>query len=127
MLQHKNKRWIYLLAILSLLIGGFIYYTFDPSAKGTFFPRCLFLQLTGYKCPGCGSQRALHALLHGDLQEVFSQNAFLLISIPVVLFLFVAKWQRFHHPKLYHFATSRWVIYPLLIATIAWWIGRNIC
>ena len=31
------------------------------------FPPCMFHALTGFSCPGCGSTRAVSALLRGDL------------------------------------------------------------
>ena len=31
------------------------------------YPTCPFLAITGWYCPGCGSLRAVHDLLHGDL------------------------------------------------------------
>ena len=52
------------LVVAALVVFGFIYFALDPS-RSDLFPRCVFLSLTGYKCPGCGSQRAIHALLHG--------------------------------------------------------------
>ena len=61
------RRWlIYGCAALLAVMAGVVYFTFDP-AQEAYFPRCTFLTLTGYQCPGCGSQRALHALLHGDI------------------------------------------------------------
>ena len=38
---------------------------FDPE-KSSFFPKCPLYAFTGFKCPVCGAQRALHAALHGD-------------------------------------------------------------
>ena len=32
---------------------------------------CLHKKLFGFDCPGCGGQRALVMLLHGDLTEAF--------------------------------------------------------
>ena len=57
-------------------------YLFDPSNGG--FPACPFHALTGYLCPGCGSQRALHDLLHGNVGEAFRHNALLVVSIPLL-------------------------------------------
>jgi hypothetical protein len=44
----------------------------DP--EGGLFPACPFHSLTGLYCTGCGSQRALHDLLHLDLSGSFSHN-----------------------------------------------------
>ena len=52
------------LVAVALLCAAGIYYFYDPSLNG-FFPRCPFLSITGWRCPGCGSQRAIHAILHG--------------------------------------------------------------
>ena len=51
-----------------------MFYLFDPEEMAV-FPRCPFLLATGYECPGCGSQRAIHDMLHLDLKSAFSQNA----------------------------------------------------
>ena len=71
--------------------------------------------MTGYKCPGCGSQRAIHAMLHGDALGAIRYNAMLLPAIPVVVLLFVAEFNR-----------ERWMIWGCFIMVTAWWIGRNI-
>jgi hypothetical protein len=85
--QHQNNTtrkilpWILAVGIVSF---GILYYHFDPAVYG-FFPKCPFLSLTGLECPGCGSQRAMHAMIHLNLKEAFSYNPLLVISIPYIL------------------------------------------
>lgn len=67
--------------IVLLIVLGTIYFVFNPS-KTALFPQCPFLLLTGFRCPGCGSQRAIHSLLHLDVVQAFSYNALLVSSIP---------------------------------------------
>jgi len=78
----ERYRWALLGAgVLILGAATYIYYTYDPAAH-SWFPRCPFKALTGLDCPGCGSQRAVHAILHGDFREAFRYNALLLPFIP---------------------------------------------
>jgi len=58
---------------------AFVYF-FNPSTHG-FYPACLFHQLTGLNCPGCGSTRALYALLHGHFQAAWRDNALFMVSL----------------------------------------------
>ena len=39
----------------------------DPMAPPLPLPGCPFLGLTGWFCPGCGSSRAIRALVSGDV------------------------------------------------------------
>lgn len=82
--KNKHSRIIKLLFISVLIILVCLFFTFNP-VKEPFFPRCPFLLLTGWQCPGCGSQRAIHCLLHFDLAQAFSYNQLLVISIPYLL------------------------------------------
>lgn len=45
---------------------------------------CPIHALTGFYCPGCGSTRAVRAVLAGDLPRAFHNNALLVLS-PVIL------------------------------------------
>jgi hypothetical protein len=52
---------------------------------------CAFRLLTGYLCPGCGITHACIAILHGDLQGAFRDNALSVTLLPVLLFYFAVK------------------------------------
>ena len=59
-----------------------LYFALDPARYP--FPRCPLLLLTGRYCPGCGSQRALHALLHGQLARAAGLNLLAVLCVPVL-------------------------------------------
>lgn len=111
--------------IVLLLVFGFIYYAIDP-ATSTAFPRCTFLTLTGYKCPGCGSQRAIHALLNGDIKGALGYNAMLIVAIPWIALCLFAEGQRTRRPRLYERLNAPLLIWLFLVAVLTWWVLRNI-
>ncbi|WP_185816802.1 DUF2752 domain-containing protein [Hymenobacter metallilatus] len=41
--------------------------------------------LTGLHCPGCGTQRALHALLHGRMRAAAGHNLLAALCTPLLL------------------------------------------
>lgn len=57
----------------------------DPTRPGL-FPPCPLHFLTGIYCPGCGSTRALHELLHGHLRAAAGFNLIMLLALPFVLY-----------------------------------------
>ncbi|HEY1661002.1 MAG TPA: DUF2752 domain-containing protein [Verrucomicrobiae bacterium] len=63
-----------------IVCGLAFLYFFNPSTHG-FYPRCLFHQVTGLNCPGCGATRALYALLHGQFQTALRDNALFVVSL----------------------------------------------
>ena len=92
MFTGSNSPRIPLPASRILLMAGFAvcavaalaYFAFDPT-KVAIFPQCLFHQITGLDCPGCGAQRALHALLHGHVIAALQLNAMFVLSLPLAL------------------------------------------
>lgn len=104
-----------------------IYYRFNPAEAG-FFPVCFFRKITGLHCPGCGAQRALHALLHGRFREAFHNNALLLLAMPYLTLGFVLDMRNFLRghgtmPAAYR----RWEIIVVIFVVIClFWILRNI-
>ena len=120
-----RRTLIVILAIAALMVFGFIYYAVDPTSSAL-FPQCGFLTLTGYKCPGCGSQRAIHALLNGDVATAFRYNAMLFIAVPWILLCLFAETQRVRNPRLYARLHPPVLIWLFLAMLLAWWLLRNI-
>jgi len=76
-------------ALWGLLASGAAYlFFFEPGRTG-FFPLCPFRSLTGLRCPGCGTTRALHQLLHGHALAAFELNPLLLLALPVLGILLI--------------------------------------
>ncbi|MFD1467703.1 DUF2752 domain-containing protein [Hymenobacter caeli] len=72
-----------LLGALGLGLGlAAVYFAFDPARHP--FPRCPWQWLTGLYCPGCGSQRAFHALLHGHVGRAAGLNLLAVAYAPVL-------------------------------------------
>ena len=78
-----------LLAVLAMSITAF-YFFWNPS-ENSFLPSCPFKNLTGFYCPGCGGQRAFHALLHGRFTEAFHDNFLIFIIIPVAFYKIIPE------------------------------------
>jgi hypothetical protein len=108
-----------------LALGAAYLYIFEPGKSG-FFPSCPFRALTGFTCPGCGSTRGLHCLLHGDLVSAFEFNPLLILSLPFLLYALVrytsaavrgqpVKWNQLD-------AKYIWVV---LAAILSFWVFRN--
>jgi len=69
---------------VAVLVGIYFYSRFNPEDY-RFFPKCPVQFLTGYKCPGCGSQRAFYHLFQGNITTAFRYNPLLLALIPYLL------------------------------------------
>jgi hypothetical protein len=79
------------LLVLSVLgiAAVYVLYTFNP-AKSAFYAPCPFHALTGLYCPGCGSLRALHHLLHGHWVTAFGLNPLMVLSLPFLGYSFLS-------------------------------------
>ena len=79
--------------------------------------------LIGWDCPGCGSLRAMHALLHGRIARAWAYNAMVFFALPAMVLFFIADSRRC--PA----GLRRVMRHPLtawLAAVIAWGVGRNL-
>jgi hypothetical protein len=122
-LKAKYVLWLgALAAVLTYL------YLNNPASGDAYFPSCPFNSLTGLQCPGCGSQRAIHHLLHLNFDEALNQNALLVVSIPYILggFAFdylkpqstrALKWRKLLYGKR--------AIYVVVILVLCFSIYRN--
>jgi len=71
----------FFLASALLLACAAILYFFNPAHFG-FYPTCTFYKTTGLLCPGCGTLRAMHQLLHGHIEAAFRFNALFVSALP---------------------------------------------
>jgi hypothetical protein len=81
--EIRNRRLFFAAQLAVVLCAMAILYRFDPTspAASGWFPKCWLYQWTGLYCPGCGTTRSLHALLHGHFLTATHFN-------PVVTLLF---------------------------------------
>jgi hypothetical protein len=79
-----NRRLTLALVWFAMALGAVYVYIFEPGKTG-FFMICPFRALTGFACPGCGTTRALHHLLHGDVWGAFQLNPFTMVLVPILL------------------------------------------
>ena len=119
-------RWRFVFLGLALLPCLALVYARNPEEQG-FYPPCLFYALTGLHCPGCGTLRGLHQLLHGNLIAAFGYNPYSMLALPIIGYAFVSAlllttWGKrlpsaFIHPVL---------IWGLLAAVVTFWVLRNV-
>jgi hypothetical protein len=80
-------RWqhVFATALLTGLAGLILLRLYDPATSGI-FPPCPLRYFTGLYCPGCGSLRAIHQLLLGNVHEAWALNPLTIIFLPFVTY-----------------------------------------
>ena len=103
-------------------------YLWMSDLLGGFMLRCPLKWLTGFDCPGCGSQRALRLLMEGDVWGAARVN----LLIPVAMIYLGVIWVGYiwkdtaWGSRLRERATAPGVLWVLTATVIGWWVIRNI-
>src|SRR5688500_15995711 len=96
-----GRQQLQILIVTIAVIALSLLYFFYPASEGSFHPDCILNKLTGLFCPGCGSQRAVSALVHGDILQAADFNILLLLSLPLLGYAaFVFIYNAFKEQKL---------------------------
>ena len=104
---------------LCLLVS--VFFLLMPRGVVIPLPPCLFHQLGGWHCPGCGTGRAMVSLLEGRLLEAVGYNPILVLALPLLVGLLC----RFRLP-------ARWSIPGqslsrlVLLVVASYWLLRNV-
>ena len=123
MMLPREGKFLWIAASVAAILFIVFYALVDPSS--VYLPRCPVFSLLGIKCPGCGSQRALHSLLNGELSEAWSYNPAFVCSLPVMGILAFAAVARQRFPRLYTALHSPVSIIVTAVSLAAWGILRN--
>ena len=107
---------------LLVLIGAWILYTFGNPLI------CVFYQLTGLYCPGCGSGRASVALLHLDFAAAPGYNLLYVLLLPFIVYYLLKQYiiLVFRKDVLPMFSIDGLAAKIVLVVILMFWILRNI-
>jgi hypothetical protein len=112
--------------LVAIVAAAVLFFFLDPS-EHIIFPRCIFHSATGYYCPGCGSQRAIHSLLHFDINGVLQHNVLFLMAAPALMYhylqLLINRKFQLKLPNLFYMKFTPVVIF---IVIMFFWIMRNL-
>lgn len=122
----NTKQWQAVGVGAGLICLAACYFYFD--ARSYPYPRCPFNYLTGWLCPGCGSQRAISALLHAELGAALRLNLLMICSLPLIGYSAVGYVvNAFSSRKLpQRFLYKPWFAKGVLVVVVLFFIGRNL-
>jgi hypothetical protein len=121
----SRRRWLAAM-LAAFAVGAVLLGIFDP-ATSWIFPPCPVRYLTGWYCPGCGSLRAIHQLLHANLRAAWAMNPLTVVLLPFLTYglassaLFELRGHGLPQP----FLRANW-IRALCAAIILFGIARNL-
>ena len=121
-----SRRHLVLCGLVCGGLGAGLLWAFDPAVAGI-FPPCPVHYLTGWYCPGCGSLRAMHQLLHGNLRAAWAMNPLTLTLLPLLVYGLaseaLAVWRGRGLPQ--RFVPATW-IWSLCVVIVLFGVARNL-
>lgn len=121
------KQRLKLAGVFTAIIAAACFlFLFDP-ASSVFYPPCPFHKLTSLYCPGCGSLRASHQLLHGNLLSALDLNLLMVLSFPFLGYSLISysmtNFKKQMLPRIFLPPVLIWIILGVILA---FWVLRNI-
>jgi hypothetical protein len=112
-------------AAAGMMGAAAVVFLFDP-AHNKFYPVCLFHQMTGLNCPGCGATRALHALMHGHIADAARFNLLFLLCLPYLGWIAARTGLGWLEEKRLNVAISSTAMWTFLVMSVVFGVLRNL-
>jgi len=114
-------------SLLLAAIGGWILWRFPPELYH-FYPVCPIHAFLHLQCPGCGTTRALAALLHGRFTEALRLNAMaILLVLPgAAVYGAISAWRAIRHAEFRWPRMPGWAVTAGVATAIGFTVLRNL-
>ena len=125
----KIRRLALLIPVLLLGVLGAIYLRGNnPVSSGRFFLPCVFNDLTGWHCPGCGMTRGSHHLLNGRVGEAIAMNPLAMLALPFILWWVGKELWEWLRGGVFGgaFVMRPWLSMAMLGVLLSYWVLRNV-
>ena len=121
-LPRRVPRALYLIGGALLLAGFALVFAFNPT-QTHLFPPCPLYAATGLYCPGCGSTRAVHQLVHGHVAAAFGYNPLLVVSLPLLAYAVLRQFVRVLPPRR---PLPVWTVWAIFAVFVTFGVVRNL-
>jgi len=114
------------LNVLAVLAAAAFLYAVSP-AQLPGWVHCPFHALTGLYCPGCGTLRALHELLHARILSAVELNPLTMFLLPFLAYPLLSNVMlAVRGRRLPHVTLPPAVGWLLVVVVLLFWVLRNI-
>lgn len=107
------------------LVACALVYSVDPSQPGH-YPPCPTKVLTGLDCPFCGSLRATHELMHGNLLGAADLNVTVYVVLPAIVLAFLLWTRRRLCGQAWSPQFPRWATVSAVMLLLVFTVVRNL-
>ena len=115
------------IGLLVFTVAMAFLYFYEMSTGNYSQIKCLLYSNTGIYCPGCGSQRATHELLHFNFLGMFHQNLLYVLGLVILGYhLLITSINFIFKKNIYNFVFHPKTPLVLLLLIVLFWILRNI-
>jgi len=122
----KLKISLIIIGVLAFF-GMLALYIFWNPSETNMFPKCPVYATTGIYCPGCGSQRAAHKILNGNIIEGIGHNYMIVLLAMVLLYQgFIYVMNEMLGKNITNLLHKSKVTFSILIIVVLFWVLRNI-
>lgn len=125
MSKEMKKRIQRVARVAALFVCAGLLYAVILKILGRGIP-CVFHDITGLRCPGCGMTHAMTALLNLDFNAFIQANLFAPLIIIFFITAFASTSLKYIKTGIYRLsAVNSFVEISFLVLFIAWGIARN--
>ncbi|WP_321975871.1 DUF2752 domain-containing protein [Aureibaculum sp. 2210JD6-5] len=112
--------------LLLLVVTALFYFSINPN-RVDFLLKCPLYSTTGIFCPGCGSQRGFHNLLHGNILAALQNNILLVLGLIGLLYHYGIQFSNHLFKTTFKsFFDNKKAVYFVIVLLLLFWIVRNI-
>ena len=123
-MNERLKKVVKINIILCIVFIGYYFF----AKKTNLYVPCIFYELTGYKCPGCGITHCLFEILKLNFKGAFYENPLVFIYLPFLIGYYFYMLYLYVYQKKDHILIKipNGFKIGILVITIVYGIIRNI-